>query len=68
MSAAVNVPVIALGGAGSHHHLCQGLMAGASAVASGSAFIFYGPLRAVLITYPTTQDMAAVCLPLEGRP
>lgn len=58
ISTAVNVPVIALGGAGEHEHLRQGLAAGASAVASGSAFVFYGRLRAVLITYPTQQDMA----------
>lgn len=57
ISSAVNIPVIALGGAGGLEHLKQGLAAGASAVASGSAFVFYGPLRAVLITYPARQDM-----------
>ncbi len=48
----LRVPVIALGGAGELSHLVAGIGAGASAAASGSAFVFIGPLRAVLITYP----------------
>jgi cyclase len=57
VSEAVNVPVVALGGAGQLSHLAEGLQAGASAVASGSAFVFVGRLRAVLITYPSPQDL-----------
>ncbi|MBV5337451.1 MAG: imidazole glycerol phosphate synthase subunit HisF, partial [Deltaproteobacteria bacterium] len=38
VSMAVGVPVVALGGAGVLGHLAEGLSAGASAVASGSAF------------------------------
>jgi cyclase len=57
VSAAVNVPVVALGGAGQLSHLAEGLWAGASAVASGSAFVFIGRLRAVLITYPSPHDV-----------
>jgi cyclase len=49
---AVSIPVIALGGAGSGSHFREGLVAGASAVAAGSMFVFHGPRRAVLITYP----------------
>ena len=49
---ALSIPVIALGGAGEAAHLAGGLLAGASAVASGSAFVFIGRLRAVLVTYP----------------
>jgi len=52
VSHALSIPVIALGGAGEACHLAQGLRAGASAVASGSAFVFIGRLRAVLVTYP----------------
>jgi len=48
----VSVPVIALGGAGRAEHLFDALRFGASAAASGSAFVFIGRLRAVLITYP----------------
>ena len=39
------------------HHLAEGLRAGASAAASGSAFTFIGRLRAVLITYPDEDQM-----------
>jgi cyclase len=57
VSGAVNVPVVALGGAGELSHLAEGLRIGASAVASGSAFVFIGRLRAVLITYPSPHDV-----------
>lgn len=52
VSHALSIPVIALGGAGEPRHLAEGLRAGASAVASGSTFVFIGRLRAVLVTYP----------------
>ncbi len=57
VSAAVPVPVVALGGAGELRHLLDALDAGASAAASGSAFSFIGRLRAVLISYPTQPEM-----------
>lgn len=59
VSNAVEVPVIALGGAGGREHLVAALEAGASAVASGSAFSFIGRLRAVLITYPSSLAMSS---------
>lgn len=50
---AVDVPVIALGGAGNENHLRTAIDEGkASAAAAGSMFVFQGPHRAVLITYP----------------
>jgi cyclase len=48
----INVPVIASGGAGVLEHFHQAINAGASAVAAGSMFVFYGKHRAVLINYP----------------
>ena len=57
---AVPVPVIAHGGAGRVEHFAAALEAGAAAVAAGSMFTFYGPHRAVLITYPTEQELDAV--------
>jgi cyclase len=57
VSVAVGVPVVALGGAGRLAHLAEGLAVGASAVASGSAFVFLGRLRAVLINYPTAPEL-----------
>lgn len=52
----LDVPTVALGGAGEIAHLEEALAAGASAAASGSAFAFIGRLRAVLITYPSIAD------------
>ncbi|RDB42164.1 imidazole glycerol phosphate synthase cyclase subunit [Halomonas sp. DQ26W] len=49
---ALSVPVIALGGAGKLEHLASVVESGASAVAAGSLFVFQGPHRAVLISYP----------------
>lgn len=57
VSKLVSIPVVALGGAGTLSHLVDGLKAGASAVASGSAFTFVGRLRAVLVTYPTMAEI-----------
>lgn len=57
ISPQLSVPVVALGGAGNTKHLQEGLRAGASAAASGSAFIFIGRLRAVLVTYPEPAEM-----------
>lgn len=48
----VRVPVIALGGSSNVQDFFDALKAGASAVAAGSQFVFYGKLDAVLITYP----------------
>lgn len=56
VSAAVSVPLVALGGAQGPDSLWQALESGASAAASGSAFCFVGRLRAVLVTYPTDRD------------
>lgn len=53
----VTVPVIALGGAGSLDDMRDAVRAGASAVAAGAMFVFHGPHRAVLITYPRYQDL-----------
>lgn len=53
VTAAVNVPVIAHGGAGSIDHMSAAVRhGGASAVAAGSFFVFIGRHRAVLVTYP----------------
>ncbi|HEY5947533.1 MAG TPA: AglZ/HisF2 family acetamidino modification protein [Kofleriaceae bacterium] len=54
---AVRVPVIACGGAGKLEHFAQAIKSGASAVAAGSLFVFHGPHRAVLITYPERAEL-----------
>lgn len=48
----LSIPVIALGGAGTLEHLASAVNSGAAAVAAGSLFVFQGPHRAVLISYP----------------
>lgn len=54
VSTSVNVPVVACGGAGTLDHMRKAMIqGGASAVAAGSMFVFYGKHSAVLINYPT---------------
>jgi cyclase len=59
VAAAVKVPVVASGGAGSVSDLASAIKAGASAVAAGAFFVFHGPHRAVLITYPFRAELDA---------
>lgn len=55
---AVNIPVIACGGAGSIHDLKAVLDKGsAHAAAGGSMFVYYGKLKAVLITAPSEKEL-----------
>ena len=49
---AVQVPVIACGGAGKIEDCMKVVESGASAAAAGSLFVYWGRLRAVLINYP----------------
>jgi len=54
----VDVPVVALGGAGNLSHFRDAVnIAGVSAVAAGSMFVFQGPHRAVLINMPDRKDI-----------
>lgn len=57
---AVDVPVVALGGAGSTEDFKSAVEAGAAAAAAGSMFVFQGPHRAVLITYPPPERLERV--------
>lgn len=62
---AVDVPVVALGGAGSLNHLKEAVDKGnASAVAAGSMFVFHGPRRAVLINFPTQKELMNLFVPV----
>ena len=61
VSQAVDVPVIACGGAGNLEHLADATRnGGASAAAAGSIFVFQGPHRAVLITFPEEERLRKV--------
>jgi len=58
VTGAIDVPVIASGGAGSLEHFRQAVeIGGASAVAAGSMVVYQGPHRAVLINFPTPQEL-----------
>jgi len=57
---AVNIPVIACGGAGELSHFGQAVAAGASAVAAGSMFVFIGKHKAVLINYPEYKEITSL--------
>ncbi|WP_421796962.1 AglZ/HisF2 family acetamidino modification protein [Haliscomenobacter sp.] len=54
---AINIPVIACGGAAEVAHFPQAVHKGASAIAASSMFVFQRPHRAVLISYPTQQEL-----------
>ncbi len=61
VSQAVNIPVIASGGAGNLQDLLAAVHEGyVSAVAAGSMFVFHGPHRAVLITYPKYEVLCEI--------
>ena len=57
VSAAVNVPLVAVGGASSIADFANAIAHGASAVAAGSLFVFQRPHRAVLISYPSQKEL-----------
>ena len=57
IASVVNIPVIAVGGAASVEDFYKAKIAGASAVAAGSFFIFQRPHQAVLISYPTQKEL-----------
>jgi cyclase len=59
-ASAVSVPVVAAGGIASLDDIRDAVMAGASAVSVGAYFVFYGPHRAVLITYPRYNELEAL--------
>lgn len=53
----LSVPLIAVGGIGSLADIRAAVEHGASAVAVGSFFVFHGPHRAVLISYPEYSEL-----------
>jgi cyclase len=57
ISDAVGIPIVVCGGAGSVNDFKLAIDAGASAVAAGSMFVFQRPHNAVLISYPSQQEL-----------
>ena len=64
VSAAVSVPVVACGGAGSYDDFAGAVSAGASAAAAGSLFAYQGNNRSVLINYPTQEELRRALQPV----
>jgi imidazole glycerol-phosphate synthase subunit HisF len=61
VSNAVDVPVVASGGAGEIEHFQEAIYEGnASAVAAGSLFVFKGKKRGILINYPPKEIIKQV--------
>lgn len=57
----VHLPLVACGGAGDIRHLAEAIQqGGASAAAAGSLFVFQGPLRGVLISYPSQDELRTI--------
>lgn len=56
----LNIPLVAIGGAGQITHLSEAINAGASAVAAGSMFVFQGIHRAVLISYINSKELELI--------
>lgn len=56
-SSTIQVPLIAVGGISSLTEIKAAVDAGASAVAAGAFFVYHGPHRAVLITYPKYHQL-----------
>ena len=59
-SALIDAPLIAIGGVGSLADIKAATEAGASAVGVGAFFVFHGPHRAVLITYPRYEELQSL--------
>ncbi|HEX6371488.1 MAG TPA: AglZ/HisF2 family acetamidino modification protein [Longimicrobium sp.] len=61
VTAAVSIPVVACGGAGSVADLGLAVNeGGAAAAAAGSLFVYQGPHRAVLVNYPEPRALQAL--------
>lgn len=57
VSSQLTIPLIICGGASHVTDFCKAISHGASAVAAGSMFVFQGPHRAVLISYPSQTEL-----------
>ncbi len=57
LSQKLTIPLIACGGAANLEDFVRARNAGASAVAAGSMFIYHGPHKAVLISYPKYEQL-----------
>jgi cyclase len=57
---AIKIPLIANGGAGNFDHFRQAFVAGASAVAAGSLFVYIGNTKGILVNYPSEEQINSI--------
>ncbi|HON88633.1 MAG TPA: AglZ/HisF2 family acetamidino modification protein [Spirochaetales bacterium] len=57
ISKSVKIPVIVCGGAATVEDFVKAKQAGAHACAAGAMFVYHGPHRAVLISYPKYEEL-----------
>ena len=62
VSHSLSIPLVACGGAGCYEDFASAVRAGASGVAAGSMFVFHGKHDAVLITYPSKEELDKIQL------
>jgi len=60
VAGAVNIPIVACGGAGKIEDFGEAVAAGASAVAAGSMFVYHGPAKGVLINFPSRESLMEI--------
>ncbi len=60
VSKAVKIPVIACGGAGKIQDFLEAVKRGASACAAGSLFVYHGRNKAVLINFPSREELKEI--------
>jgi imidazole glycerol-phosphate synthase subunit HisF len=60
VNARLEMPVVALGGASGPDDFARAINLGVSGVGAGSVFIFEGPKRAVLISYPSRKELVTL--------
>jgi imidazole glycerol-phosphate synthase subunit HisF len=60
ISTAVNIPVVATGGAWDFNHIKDAIASGAHSVAAGNMFVYKGKRQAVLINYPSKNEIKEI--------
>ena len=58
----LDVPLISVGGVSCFEDIGKAFGAGANAVGAGSFFVYYGPHKSVLITYPSPEQIASLAM------
>ncbi len=57
----VKIPIVALGGAGNLKHMQEiNNQVSLNALAAGSMFVYHGPRKAVLVNYPTKEEISSI--------